>query len=90
MVDDQSGFGVADCRRVAPVKSDGWTIALHWGKSGGWWFRRSYSTVLCMGRFAVTLIPRDLHPLLRDLLVANPDGSLTFEQNLRKVSEARA
>lgn len=46
---------------------DGWTLALHWGKSGGWWFRRGYAPVLCMGRLALTWIPRDLHPMLRDL-----------------------
>ncbi len=59
----------ADAERLAEKipAPDGWTLALHWGESGGWWFRRGYTTVLCMGRLALTWIPRDLHPLLRQL-----------------------
>ena len=54
------------------ARADGWTIALHWGKSGGWWFERNYTAVLCMGRLAITWIPRDLHPLIEDCLRASP------------------
>ena len=45
----------------------GGTFALSWGAWGGFYFRRNYSTRLCLGWVALTYFPRDLDFMLQGL-----------------------
>lgn len=41
-----------------------WTLALHWGKSGGWYIARGHGWRVCCGRLALSFWPADLDDLL--------------------------
>lgn len=40
------------------------TIAINWGKYGGFYFRNRYTIRLCLGWFAITYFPCDLDDVL--------------------------
>jgi hypothetical protein len=58
------------------MKGRGGAFAVSWGKWGGFYWKRGYTTRLCLGWVALTYFPLDLDVLLRALSKAAPSSDL--------------
>lgn len=55
------GLGVLDCINSGTGKKErAMTVAISFGKYGGFYFSRGYTTRLCIGWVAITYFPRDI------------------------------
>ena len=54
--------------RIGNVVKRGGTISLSWGKYGGFYWRKGYTTRLCLGWIALTYFPEDLDNILSKAL----------------------
>lgn len=50
--------------RIGSVVKRGGALSLSWGKYGGFYFKRGYTTRLCLGWIAITYFPEDLDDIL--------------------------
>lgn len=46
------------------VRRSGGSFIISWGKFGGWYFHRGYTTRLCLGWLALTYFPCEVDDLL--------------------------
>lgn len=50
------------------IKYKGISIIFSFGKSRGFYFYRGWATRLCLGRFAITIIPEDIDDTFERLM----------------------
>lgn len=54
------------------------TLAISWGKYGGFYYHHSYMTKLCLGWIAFTYIPLEIDKVLNTLILYEHKRDITF------------